>query len=115
MSNQLGRRNLDALTRVELARRMAEAMLRAKAKANKIASGGDRGNQYTGGKVAVLPKCANPIDPVHTREGIAAIAGVGTATMWGFKLAAKVESDRKAAQDAADAADPPSVYSGSPQ
>lgn len=73
--NQLGRRNLDGLTRVELARRMAEAMLRAKAKANQ----GKGGRPPASEKGS--PKCANHSDPVDTREGIAAIAGVSHSSV----------------------------------
>jgi hypothetical protein len=57
-----------------------ESLIKSKAKENKAFSGGDHGNQYTGGKVAVFPKSDKPPTSIHTDKELGKIAGVGHNT-----------------------------------
>ena len=75
--HQENRRNLTDYQRGEIALKLKKSIA-AKAKERQRASGGDRGNQYTGGKVAVPSMLT---EPPETREEISQIAGLSTGTM----------------------------------
>jgi hypothetical protein len=87
--NQLGRRNLSDFVKVELAMRMAKAV-EAKGKANQKAAGGDRGNQYTGGKTAVKINRSEPPEPILARQEIAKAAGVSMGTVERARIIKKI-------------------------
>lgn len=72
--NQLGRRNLTDFQRAEIALRMKPVVAEA-AKSKKAEAGGDRGNQYTGGKVAVTQTFVEPpLDKRSDAEANAIVA-----------------------------------------
>lgn len=78
IQNQSSRRNLSAYSRTVLALQM-KPFLEEKAKRRQREAGGNHGNQYTGGKVALSensPRAAN-----EPREQIAKIAGVSSNTV----------------------------------
>jgi len=76
IENQLGRRNLNAAQRIELAL-CKEEVFRAKAKENKIRSGGDKTKAG-----AVLAKKTKPDgEPINVRKALAAEASVSDGTL----------------------------------
>ncbi len=78
LANQSSRRNMTAYARTVIALRMKPAF-EEKAKRRQSAAGGDHGNQYTGGKVAVVPNSEQPAK--KTIEQIASLAKVGKDTV----------------------------------
>lgn len=85
INNQMGRRNLADIDRINLARRK-EDIVKLKAKANKAANGGDKKSE--------LAKSPTPIESkIDTRKEVAKVAGVGEKTYdAGKKILEAVES-----------------------
>ena len=77
LENQLGRRNLSDVARMEIALLKAE-MLREKAKKN--ITGGDRKS----GKSSLTSSSKPEIEPVHVRKETAQNAGVGEMTLYNY-------------------------------
>jgi len=75
IQNQLGRRNLAPYSYCELAFKL-EPLIKAQAKENCAAGGGDKKTQGSG-----LQNSANPIMPIDTRKELAKIAGVSHDTI----------------------------------
>ena len=94
IKNQLGRRNISDYQRSVLALRL-ESAISAKAKENSIRSGKDFGKG--------LSTLTNPIEPVHTRDEVAKMAGVSSGTIHKVKSieATAPEPIRNAAADGA--------------
>lgn len=78
--NQFGRRNLTPYQRTTLVLTLSK-VIEDRAKENQRKSGGDHGNQYTGGKEAVLQNSGEPA-PIRTDKELAKIAGVSHDTIW---------------------------------
>jgi len=72
LDNQLSRRSLSDVARIEMALLKAE-MLREKAQRNQSRAGGDKKSKGSLSSVSSKPK----IEPVHVRKSVAAEAGVG--------------------------------------
>ena len=94
IKNQFGRRNISDYQRSVLALRL-ESVISAKAKENSVRSGKDFGKG--------LSTLTNPIEPVHTRDEVAKMAGVASGTIHKVK---SIEADapepiRDAAADGA--------------
>jgi len=87
INNQFGRRNISLAARTGLALKLEDTISRM-AKENSIKSGGDRGNQYTKGKVADLKNSTKPAK-VHTRKELAKAAGVSEFTVYQYKTVEK--------------------------
>jgi hypothetical protein len=78
INNQLGRRNIGAYMRAELALKL-EGLIAKKAKANLSSGGGDKkSDEY---KKSPLTKSANPIIPINTRKELAKKADVSEDTI----------------------------------
>lgn len=75
IDNQKGRRNVEPIDRINLARRRAEIVAK-KAKANQKAAAENRRDS----KGRLSPKSANLPDQVNTRKEAAKAAGVGERT-----------------------------------
>ena len=96
LENQLGRRNLSDVARMEMALLKAE-LLREKAQKNLTKSGGDRKSEKSGLSSSSKPE----IDPVHVRKETAKEAGVAEGKLFNYQqikqhgspaLLAKVQS-----------------------
>lgn len=83
IENQFGRRNLNSYQKSVLALQL-EPLYAAEAKKRQQESGGNRGNQYTGGKVAVSQISVEP--PIRTDERLAQVAGVSRDTIRKVKV-----------------------------
>lgn len=79
IENQFGRRNLNSYQKSVLALQL-EPLYAAEAKRRQQEAGGDRGNQYTGGKVA-LSQNSEKAAPLHTDERLAQVAGISRDTI----------------------------------
>ena len=79
IQNQFSRRNLN-LAQLGFLALVLEPLIEARAKAKQIQSGKDCGKGAKG-----LLNSTNPLEPIHTREELAKIAGVGTDTIYKMK------------------------------
>ena len=78
-------------------------MKQAEAKERQRAAGGDRGNQYTGGKVAVVTDCTQPPDRAPTTRKIVADAvGISERKVQDIITIAKTAPENQQTQELAD-------------
>ena len=84
LDNQLGRRNLSDVARIELAMQKTE-LLRQKAKNNQMAAGGDKSR--AGALFSESPKPEH--EPTNVHETIAMKAGVSEGTLHNYMQVAK--------------------------
>jgi hypothetical protein len=95
IENQFGRRNLSKYDRGVLALQL-ESMYAIEAKRRQAQAGGNHGNQYTGGKMAVSQKSDEA--PIRTDEQIAKLAGMSRDTIRKVKV---IENEANAGNETA--------------
>lgn len=69
-------------------------MLEAEAKERQRASGGDHGNQYTGGKVAVTTELKEPPTRTEAAQQAAELVGASATRIYEMKRIAKEAPER---------------------